>query len=139
MNKIVLIGRLGQDAALKVFDNGGQVLNFSIATSEKWKDKTTGEKKEKTEWHNCSLHGDRGAALAQYLLKGTQLAVEGSVTYRKYEKDGVKCTACDIRVQNVEFVGDKKSEGSSQDPKDDGGTHERSNAAEAVDDSDVPF
>lgn len=109
MNRCVLIGNLGQDAELKVLGSGDSVLKFSLATTEKWKDRD-GNQKERTEWHRCNLFGKRAESLAQYLTKGTKLAVEGSIQYGSYEKDGVKHYTTDIRVNNVEFVGGGKKQ-----------------------------
>lgn len=108
MNKVILAGNLGSDAELKYFEgSGNSVLNFSVATTEKWKDRD-GNKKEKTNWHRCQLNGKRAEALAQYLTKGTKVLVTGSVQYREFEKDGQKRTATDIRVDDVEFLGSGK-------------------------------
>lgn len=114
MNRVVLIGNLGADADLKVFGDGNSVLNFSVATSEKWTDKTSGEKKEKTEWHRCKKFGKSGA-LAEYLKKGTKVAVEGSVRYGSYEKDGVKQYTTEINVDRLELLGSKGSQKSDAD------------------------
>ncbi len=105
MNRVTLIGNLGADGDLKVFQDGNAVLNFSVATSEKWTDKQTGEKKEKTEWHRCKLFGKRGSSLAQYMTKGSKVAVTGSIETRSYEKDGVKQYATEIKVLDVELLG----------------------------------
>lgn len=135
MNSVHLIGRLGGDATLKTFDNGGSVVNFSLATTETWKDKNSGEKKEKTDWHRCSLNGERGTKLAQYLTKGKQLAVTGSISYRTVGEGDDKRTFTDIRVDRVEFVGDAKKK------DDDSAPASTSDVApsSAGDDSDIPF
>lgn len=104
MNKIIIIGNVGQDAELR--DVGSTtVLSFSVATTEKWKDKN-GERQERTDWHNVSLWGKRAEALAKYVTKGTRVAVEGRVQYRQYEdRDGNKRTATDIVASDVELLG----------------------------------
>ncbi len=112
MNKVTLLGNLGNDAELKSFSNGNSVLNFSLATSENWKDKETGERKEKTQWHRCALYGKRGEALASHLKKGMKILVEGQIEYRTAEKDGVKTYFTDIKVLDVHFT-QKKGESSS--------------------------
>ncbi len=109
MNKVILIGNLGNAGELKVFGDGNTVLNFSVATSEKWTDKQTGEKKEKTEWHRCKLFGKRGQSLAQYMTKGTKVAVTGAIETRSYDKDGVKHYATEIKVLDVELLGGPKA------------------------------
>ena len=113
VNKVILLGRLGMDAELKVTQGGQSYANFSLATSETWKDKE-GNKQEKTEWHRCTMWGDRAKNLAQYLTKGKMLYVEGSLETRTYEKDGEKRYATGVKVLNVQFAGDaKKSDGES--------------------------
>ena len=113
LNKVMLIGRLGQDAELKTTPNGASYLVFSLATSETWKDKATGEKKEKTEWQRCKLWGDRAKSLAQYMVKGKEFFVEGSLETTSFEKDGVKKFVTDVKVSDVRFVGSKDSNGPS--------------------------
>lgn len=104
MNKIIIIGNVGQDAELR--DVGSTtVLSFSVATTEKWKDKN-GERQERTDWHSVSLWGKRAEALAKYVTKGSRVAVEGRVQYRQYEdRDGNKRTATDIVASDVELLG----------------------------------
>lgn len=117
VNKVILLGRLGMDAELKVTQGGQSYANFSLATSETWKDKE-GNKQEKTEWHRCTMWGDRAKNLAQYLTKGKMLYVEGSLETRTYEKDGEKRYATGIKVHTVEFAGDsKKSDGNGSSAK----------------------
>lgn len=107
MNKLILVGNVGADAELRVLAGDNAVLNFSLATTETWtKD---GVKQEKTEWHRCSLFGPRAKGLAPHILKGTKLAVEGSIEYRSYEKDGVKQYATNVKVKEVEFAGGPKN------------------------------
>ncbi len=106
MNVVNIVGRLGNDAEVKMLQNGQAVIKFSVATSEKWKDKTTGEQKERTEWHRC-VYFTKSANLAQYLTKGTMIGVQGSMTYGSYEKDGVKHHTADVKVNQVHFTGSK--------------------------------
>lgn len=90
INKVTLLGNVGKDPEIKTFQNGGKVANFSLATSESWKDKTTGEKKTATEWHNIVFHGDGLVGLAEKAIKkGSRLHIEGKLETRKWEKDGV--------------------------------------------------
>lgn len=89
VNKVILVGNLGQDIELKYTSDGKAVTNLSIATSESWKDKNTGEKVEKTEWHRVSLFGKLAEIAGQYLHKGSKVYVEGSLRTRKWQdKDG---------------------------------------------------
>lgn len=85
VNKVILIGNLGQDPEVKTFGNGGQVCNLSIATSENWKDKNTGERKDKTEWHRVVIFNENLIKVAQnYLKKGSKIYIEGSLQTRKW-------------------------------------------------------
>ncbi len=89
VNKVILVGNLGKDPEVRAFPNGGRVANFSIATSESWKDKATGERKERTEWHRISILNDALVGIAEkYLKKGSKVYIEGQLETRKYEKDG---------------------------------------------------
>lgn len=109
MNKVFLLGNLGADAELKVTQGGQVVLKFSLATTEKWKNRND-EMQEKTNWHRCALWGKRAEALAPHLKKGSRLFVEGSVEYSSYEKDGEKRYSTDIKVTNIEFAGGKSQQ-----------------------------
>jgi single-strand DNA-binding protein len=85
LNRVMLIGTLGRDPEVRTFQNGNKVCNLSVATSESWKDKTTGERKEKTEWHRVSIFNDRLVDVAEkYLVKGQQVFLEGQIETRKY-------------------------------------------------------
>lgn len=106
VNKVLLLGRLGQDIELRYTPNGDAVGNVTMATSETWKDKSTGERKEKTEWHRLVIWGRRAEGLKDYLLKGTQIYVEGRLQTRQWEaKDGGKRSTTEVRVDSIEFVG----------------------------------
>jgi single-strand DNA-binding protein len=89
VNKVILVGNLGRDPEIRNFPNGGRVANFSIATSESWKDKATGERKERTEWHRVSvLNENLVGVVERYVKKGSKVYIEGQLETRKYEKDG---------------------------------------------------
>ena len=90
VNKVILVGNLGKDPEIRSFQNGGRVASFSIATSENWKDKATGEKKEKTEWHRISVLNDKLVEVVEkYVKKGAKLYIEGQLETRKWtDKDG---------------------------------------------------
>ncbi len=86
VNKVILIGNLGQDPEVKSFQNGGKVCNLRIATSENWKDKMTGERKERTEWHSVAIFGEGLAGVAErFLRKGSKVYVEGQLRTRKWQ------------------------------------------------------
>ena len=86
LNKVMLIGNLGQDPEIKSFQNGGRIANLRIATSENWKDKNTGERKERTEWHTVVLQSDGLVGVAErYLRKGSKVYIEGQLRTRKWQ------------------------------------------------------
>lgn len=105
MNKCLFVGYVGQNANERSTGSGESVLNFSIAIGEKWTDKNSGEKKERTEWINCVLFGKRAKALAQYITKGTLLAIEGKWQTRTWEKDGIKRYSTECLVQDLLLLG----------------------------------
>lgn len=86
VNKVILVGNLGQDPEVRTFQSGGKVCNFSIATSETWKDRNTGERREKTEWHRVAIFAEGLVRIAeQYLTKGSKVYVEGQLETRKWQ------------------------------------------------------
>jgi single-strand DNA-binding protein len=91
VNKVILIGNLGRDPESRTMQSGGKVVSFSIATSESWNDKMSGERKEKTQWHNIAIFNERlGEVAEKYLKKGSKVYIEGAMETREYtDKDGV--------------------------------------------------
>ncbi len=85
VNKAIILGRLGKDPEIRTFQSGDKVANFSVATSEKWKDKGTGEQKEATEWHNVSVFGGLVQVVESYLFKGQEVYLEGQIKTRKWQ------------------------------------------------------
>ena len=85
VNKVILIGNLGADPDIKTFESGDKVANLSVATSEKWKDKNSGEKREKTEWHRVSVFGPVADVCEKYLKKGSKVYIEGKLETRKWQ------------------------------------------------------
>jgi single-strand DNA-binding protein len=107
VNRVILIGTLGREPETKTFPNGGSVTNFAIATSEAWTDKTTGERKEITEWHNISANGKLGEIAQQYLKKGSKVYIDGSIRTRKWQdQSGQDRYATEIRMNNMQMLGD---------------------------------
>ena len=105
VNKVILIGNLGHDAELRHTESNQAVANFDIATSESWTDKA-GEKQERTEWHKIVLWGKGAEALAQYLVKGKKVYIEGSLQTRKWEdKSGTNRLTTEIKAQQVRLLG----------------------------------
>ena len=86
VNKVILVGNLGKDPESRSFQNGGKVVNFTLATSETWNDRASGERKEKTEWHNVVIRNEKLGEIAErYLKKGAKVYIEGSIQSRKYQ------------------------------------------------------
>jgi len=85
VNKAIILGRLGKDPEIRSFQSGDKVANFSVATSESWKDKATGERKEATEWHNVSVFGGLVQVVEAYLTKGQEVYLEGQIKTRKWQ------------------------------------------------------
>lgn len=106
VNKVILLGRLGQDPELKYTPSGSAVCNFSIATTESWSDKASGQKQERTEWHRVIVWGKLGELCNQYLSKGRQAFVEGRIQTRSWDdKEGQKRYATEILASTVQFIG----------------------------------
>jgi single-strand DNA-binding protein len=102
LNKVMLIGNLGKDPEVRSFQNGGKVVSFSVATSESWKDKSSGERKDKTEWHNVSIFSEGLARVAeQYLKKGSKVYLEGQLETRKWQdQSGNDRYSTDVVLRN---------------------------------------
>ena len=100
VNKVILVGRLGKDPESKSFANGGSVVKFSVATSETWKDKQSGDRREKTEWHNVVIRNENiGRVASQYLRKGSEVYIEGAIETRKFQDaNGAERTITEIVV-----------------------------------------
>lgn len=100
INKAIIIGRLGKDPQINTFPNGGKIASFTVATSETWNDKTTGERKERTEWHNIVITNPALVTLAEkYLKKGSQAYIEGTIRTREYtDQNGLKRYVTEIVV-----------------------------------------
>ena len=106
VNKVILLGRLGQDPELKYTPSGAAVCNFSMATSESWTDKNSGQKQERTEWHRVVVWGKLAELCNQYLSKGRQAFVEGRLQTRSWEdKQGQKRYTTEINAATVQFIG----------------------------------
>ncbi len=112
-NKVILIGSCGNDHEIRFFPSGDKVATVSLATSRRWKDKQTNEKKEKTQWHNLVFNRGLADVVEQYVTKGCKLSVEGEIDYQQWEKDGVKHYATRILVSNMVML-DSKKDGDSE-------------------------
>lgn len=150
MNRVTIMGRVGKDPETRSFTSGDKVANFSVATSERWKDKTTGERKEKTEWHNVSVLGPAVAVVEQYVHKGDQILIEGQLQTRKWQDQaGADRYTTEIVVKGfsgaVHLIGGaKQGDSGSRDSDDQGdagaGYGEKRNPPPARDmDDEIPF
>lgn len=115
VNKVILVGNLGQDPEIRYMPNGGAVANITLATSESWRDKTTGEQKEKTEWHRVVLFGKLAEVAGEYLKKGSQIYIEGKLNTRKWtDQAGVEKYTTEVHVNvggTMQMLGGKAEGG----------------------------
>ncbi len=122
VNKVIIVGNLGRDPETRSFPNGDQVANVTIATTDRYKDKTSGEMKEITEWHRVSFFGRLAEIAGQYLRKGSQVYVEGSLRTRKWtDKDGIEKYSTEIRADSMQMLGSRQGMGGGGGGGDDGG------------------
>jgi len=120
VNKVMLLGNLGRDPEVRTFPNGDSVCNFSIATSTSWKDKATGEKKEKTEWHNIVMYRKLAEIAGEYLKKGSSVFVEGSLQTRKWQtKEGQDRYTTEVAADTMQMLGGKDNRNSAPNSSDD--------------------
>ena len=144
VNKAILIGRLGRDPEVRQMPNGEAVCNFSIATSETWKDQH-GQKQERTEWHNITLYRRMAEVAGQYLKKGSLVYIEGRIQSRKYTgKDGIERTAYEIIGSEMKMLGggnDSGQQNAQHTPPEPPSRQAPAAPAQPVDDidDDVPF
>lgn len=131
-NKVELIGHLGAKPSVTVIGNDVKKVELTIATSEKYKKKATGEVVEKTEWHRCVAFGKPAEIIEQYMDKGMKVLIEGKLTYSNYEKEGQKHYVTNIVVHDFMFLS-SKGEGSGQQAS------EPEMPVQDMDDSDLPF
>ena len=139
INKVIIVGNLGKDPEMRSFPNGDQVANVSIATTDKWKDKQTGEMKEATEWHRINFNGRLAEIVGQYLKKGSQVYVEGSLRTRKWtDKDGVEKFTTEIRADQMQMLGGRQGMGGGGGGDDESGGGYTPRAAPAARPAAVP-
>lgn len=139
INKAIIVGNLGRDPEMRYTPDGTAVANFSIATSESWTDKQSGEKKEKTEWHRIVAWRRLGEICGEYLHKGSQVYVEGKLQTRSWEQDGVTRYSTEVVASTVQFLGGRDGGGGrpASAPKSDQGYPEPPMAD--TQDDDIPF
>jgi len=111
INKVILVGNCGGDPETRYLPSGGAVTNITLATSESWKDKQTGQQQERTEWHRVVFFNRLGEIAGEYLKKGSQVYVEGSLRTRQWEKDGVKRYTTEIVASEMQMLGGRGGAG----------------------------
>ena len=139
INKVILVGRLGQDPEVRYTPGGVAVANFSIATSEEWKDKDTGDKKERTEWHRIVAWRKLGEICGEYLSKGRQVYVEGKLQTESWEKDGVTRYTTKIIASDVQFLGGRESSGTYSPSESSAPPEHMEPPRPDTEDDDIPF
>ncbi|MEP6485571.1 MAG: single-stranded DNA-binding protein [Rudaea sp.] len=154
INKVILVGNLGADPETRYTPSGTAITSIRIATSESWKDKTTGEQQERTEWHRVKFFGRLAEIAAEYLKKGGQVYVEGKLRTDEYEKDGIKRYSTDIIADEMQMLGSRGGAGGEGGSGGGGERRERGPArgpqpgparnvpaapSDAFEDDDIPF
>ncbi|HEJ7171059.1 TPA: single-stranded DNA-binding protein [Serratia marcescens] len=146
INKAIIIGNLGKDPEVRYTQNGGAIANLTIATSESWRDKQSGEQKEKTEWHRVVLFGKLAEVAGEYLRKGSQVYIEGKLTTRKWaDQAGVERYTTEIHVNVggvMQMIGSKQESaqaGNQQSPQRQQNKPQPSNEPPMDFDDDIPF
>lgn len=139
LNRVTLIGNLGRDPETRYMPSGDAITNIAVATTSSWKDKATGEKREETEWHRISAFGKLAEIMAQYLKKGSQVYIEGSLRTRKYtDKEGIERYATEIRADSMQMLGGRQ-EGSAPAPRQQAAKPASSGGPSSDMDDDIPF
>ena len=136
VNKVIIVGRLGKDPEVRYTPSGAAVANFTVATSEEWKDRDTGEKQERTEWHRIVAWRRLGEICGEYLHKGKEVYIEGRLQTRSWEdRDGNKKYITEIVAQNMQMLGSPGKQGKADT------SEERFPSEEpvSVPDDDIPF
>lgn len=147
VNKVILVGHLGKDPEVKYLPSGSAVANVTIATSESWKDKQSGDKQERTEWHNVVFFGKLAEIVGEYLKKGAQAYVEGSLRTRKWQdKEGKDRYTTEIVASDMQMLGSKQGGGGASYNSHEDSSSSRGSAAPSAPaggpadfDDDIPF
>lgn len=141
VNKVILLGRLGKDPEVRRMQSGDAVCNFSLATSDKYKDKTSGEYKENTEWHNVTAYGKLAEIIERYLKKGSEVYIEGSLHSQKWtDASGVEKYKTFIKANEMVMLGGNK-QGKQEHPTPMEQSQQLANKTTKLDDidEDIPF
>lgn len=137
INKVILVGNLGQDPEIRFMPSGNQVTTISIATSESWRDKESGQKKEKTDWHRVVFFNKLAEIAGQYLKKGSQVYVEGSLHTRKWQdNDGNDRYSTEIKARDMQMLGGR---GDSQAPQKSREQPPPQHEDDGFEDQEIPF
>lgn len=145
VNKVILVGNLGADPETRYMPSGGAVTNIRIATSESWKDKQTGEQKDRTEWHRITFYNRLAEVAGEYLKKGSQVYVEGKLRTRTYEKEGQTHYSTEIICDNMQMLGSRAGAGnpdrssSESRPESTPAAAASTSKADNFNDDDIPF
>lgn len=146
VNKVIIVGNLGRDPEIRSMPNGDRIANFSVATSETWRDKSSGERKEKTEWHKVSVFNDNIVKVVEnYIKKGSTVYIEGALQTRKWtDKDGFEKYTTEIVVGKfngqLTMLGGGEGRSDAAEPKSSGGTASGQGASHTYDlNDDIPF
>jgi single-strand DNA-binding protein len=142
VNKVILVGHLGQDPEVRSMPSGSSVANLSLATNEQWRDKNTGEQQERTEWHRLALFGRLAEIAGQYLHKGAQVYVEGRLRTRKWQdRDGHDRYSTEIVVNDMQMLGSRggASQAGPDRPAPPAESREPASRADMPFDDDIPF
>lgn len=138
VNKVILIGTLGRDPDVRYTASGSAVANLSVATSEQWKDKNTGEKKEQTEWHKVSIFGKLAEIAGEYLKKGSHVYIEGRIQTRKWQdKDGQDKYTTEIVANAMQMLGGQSGQASA--PQSPAPGNAGGDSDDGFGDKDIPF
>ena len=140
LNKVIIIGHLGRDPESRYMPSGEQVTSIAVATTDRWRDKATGDMKEQTEWHRIAFFGKLAEIAGQYLKKGSQVYVEGRIRTRKYtDREGIERYATEIIGDRMQMLGGKPEQSSGRNSYAEAKETGRMPYQHADDDSDVPF
>ena len=140
VNKVILIGNCGADPEVKYMPNGNAVVNITLATSENWKDKNTGQQVDKTEWHRVVFFSRLAEIVGEYVRKGAKIYIEGRLQTRSWEQDGQKKYMTEVIADNITMLGSKGDTGGKQsEPAQGGGEPPAAPDDTADEDDDLPF
>lgn len=141
INKVIIVGNLGQDPDTRYMPSGSAVTNITVATNESWKDKQTGEQKDRTEWHKVTMYGKLAEVAAEYLRKGSQVYIEGKLRTRKWQdKQGKDRYTTEIIADEMQMLGGRGGAGGAAAPRDDSPPSSPPPQASSDEfDDDIPF